>query len=84
MNSRLLKGIRVSEGYTQKPVADALGINVGTYCEKENGKRDFTPGEIEKLAAFLNINLYKVNEVFFDKKLTNRTKGELSTTQETA
>ncbi|NLW46812.1 MAG: helix-turn-helix transcriptional regulator [Firmicutes bacterium] len=83
MNGKLLKGIRVSQGYTQKPVADAAGMDVSTYSEKENGKRQFTPDEIEKIAAFLGMDLYQVNEVFFDKKLTNRSRNELSITSET-
>lgn len=81
MNKNLLKGIRVSQGYTQRPVADAAGMNVATYCEKENGKRNFTPDEIEKIAAFLNMDLNQVNEVFFDQKLTIG-KTERTTTQE--
>ena len=71
MNVRMLKGIRVSKGYTQKPVADAAQMNVATYCDKENGKRSFSPSEIEKIATFLGMDIYQVNEVFFDQKLVN-------------
>lgn len=76
MNTNLLKGIRVSKGYTQKPVADAAHMNVATYCEKENGKRSFSPEEIKDIASFLNMDLNQVNEVFFDLKLTNGKHGQ--------
>jgi transcriptional regulator with XRE-family HTH domain len=77
VNTNLLKGIRVSRGYTQKPVAEAAGMNVTTYCQKEQGKVEFTPKEIELIASFLNINIYQVNEIFFDKKLTIGKDGDL-------
>jgi transcriptional regulator with XRE-family HTH domain len=70
VNTNLLKGIRVSRGFTQKPVAQAAGMNVATYCQKEQGKVEFTPKEIGLIAAFLDMNIFQVNEIFFNKELT--------------
>jgi DNA-binding XRE family transcriptional regulator len=70
VDTNLLKGLRVSKGHTQKPVAQAAGMNVTTYCQKEQGKVEFTPKEIELIASFLNMDIFQVNEVFFGKRLT--------------
>jgi DNA-binding XRE family transcriptional regulator len=72
MNGRKLKGIRVEKGLSQPPVAKHLGINTSTYCQKENDKYPFTVEEVGKLAELLDMNVYQVDEVFFDQKLTNR------------
>ena len=37
--SEQLKKARVSMGYTQQQVADALGLTASTYCGYETGKR---------------------------------------------
>lgn len=80
MNTLKLKSMRVGKGYTQTDVAKKLGTTTKTYCDKENGKKDFSPGEITNLANILELDSQLVNQIFFDGKLTDRLTNELSAT----
>lgn len=71
MDRFLLKGIRVSKGFTQSIVAKNIGMTTATYCRKEMGKRDFTTDEVRKLSIFLDLNFQQVNAIFFNQKLTD-------------
>jgi transcriptional regulator with XRE-family HTH domain len=79
----MLKSIRAREDMTQKPVAKAAGMDVTTYCQKENGKVPFTDQEIFDVAIFLNMTIGEVNVVFFGNKLTDG-KRESAENRETA
>lgn len=48
-----LKAKRAELGYSQLKVAQAIGVSLSTYCNKENGKGVFTIDEITKLMAYL-------------------------------
>jgi transcriptional regulator with XRE-family HTH domain len=52
-----IEKIRNERGYTQEQIADILSISRATYISVENGKRDLTTGELEKLAIFYNITI---------------------------
>lgn len=82
MNTLKLKSMRVGKGYTQTDVAKKLGVAIKTYCDKENGKKEFSPGEIINLANILDLDTQLVNQIFFDGKLTDRLISELSVTSE--
>lgn len=82
MNTLKLKSMRVGKGYTQTDVAQKLGTTTKTYCDKENGKKEFSLREIIVLAIILDLDLQLVNQIFFDEKLTNRLINELSVTSE--
>lgn len=66
---RKLKALRASKGYHQIHVAEYLGISKGHYCNKENGKAEFSISEIEKLRElFADSNgiKEKYENIFFD------------------
>ena len=49
-----LKKARISMGYTQQQVADAMGITNSTYCGYETGKRSPDVAKIKQLSAILH------------------------------
>lgn len=52
--SEQLKKARISMGYTQQQVADALGLTASTYCGYETGKRQPDVAKLKQLAWVLN------------------------------
>lgn len=69
MKSLELKAARVRHGYNQTAVANALGISVTTYCEKEKGKRNFSDKQKLSLISFLGLSLQETNDIFYDGEL---------------
>ena len=63
MNHNLMKTKRLELGKTQKEVADAIGLRVGSYCDIENGKKGTKPAIAKKIGITLEIedwrNLYE-------------------------
>ena len=57
-----LKSIRVRNNLKQSDIANAIGIPVSTYCQKENGQRKFTLEEAWKISKFLG---EKIDVIFF-------------------
>ncbi len=53
-SGRILKGLRLSEGLTQKQVADAIGVPVRLVSEYEQFKRPIPENKAQPLAALLN------------------------------
>ena len=51
--SEQLKKARISMGYTQQQVADALGLTASTYCGYETGKRQPDVAKLNQLAWVL-------------------------------
>lgn len=68
VNSKLLKGIYVSKGYTQKTLAQELHMTEKTLNNKINNKYSFGSDEIEKLIIILDIE--NPLPVFFSKAVT--------------
>lgn len=68
VNSKLLKGIYVSKGYTQKTLAKELDMTEKTLNNKINNKYSFGSDEIEKLIIILDIE--NPLPVFFSKIVT--------------
>lgn len=65
--TRRIKALRAHKGYKQEDCSEAIGITLRTYNKKENGKSEFTLGELEKLAVFLGTTvseLTSANELF--------------------
>lgn len=52
-----LKAARTSKGYTQEKMSDVLGMAKATYCNKENGKLEFSESEMIKIANILEVSL---------------------------
>ncbi len=57
-----LKSIRIKNRLTQRDIATMLGISVSTYCQKENGQRNFTLEEAWVIAQVLGRD---IKEIFF-------------------
>lgn len=49
-----LKAKRVEFGFTQKDIAEKLGIATPTYIHKENGNTPFNLDEVKKLLVIFN------------------------------
>lgn len=55
LNDRL-KEARINAGFTQKEIADAVGIATTTYNGYERGKSDPDAGTLCKMMRFLNVD----------------------------
>lgn len=49
-----IKEYRIIKGYTQKELAEVLGIKQNTYSDKERGKINFTIDEIKIIKELFN------------------------------
>lgn len=49
-----VKGFRVMVGMTQEEMANAIGVSVRTYTNKETGKSEFTISEFKLIKDTLN------------------------------
>jgi transcriptional regulator with XRE-family HTH domain len=57
---KFLKALRVEKGISQADLADKLGISRTSYIAVEQGKRELTLGEFEKLSGVLGVSLEEV------------------------
>lgn len=64
-----IKGARTRLGYTQKYVAEQLGMSVYSYQKKESGQVKFTDEEKVALTGLLELTLEQFNDYLFDGKL---------------
>ena len=60
-----VKEYRKKKGYTQKEIADILGIKQASYSDKERGRRGFTVEELLILEDVLNVS---ISDMFKDLK----------------
>lgn len=63
-----VKSIRVGAGLTQGQMADALGMSVPTYVNRENGIGDWKLSEMTKFAEVISQSTgreYSVKDIFF-------------------
>lgn len=67
-----LKTARESKGYTQKFVADSIGISQNYYCDIENGVRqkEMRTGLLHKLSKLLEIPVEKM--VLEESKISHK------------
>ena len=65
-NVSILRGKIVECNTTQEALADAIGVNRSTFYRKmkDNGK-NFTVGEVEKIANILSLSSGDVMKIFF-------------------
>lgn len=49
-----IKDYRIIKGYTQRELAEILGIKQNTYSDKERGKTNFTIDEIKIIKELFN------------------------------
>lgn len=52
-----IKEYRKKKGYTQKEIADILGIKQASYSDKERGRRGFTVEELLQLEDILGVSI---------------------------
>ena len=50
-----IKEYRIIKGYTQKELAEVLGIKKNTYSDKERGKTNFTIDEIKIIKELFSV-----------------------------
>ena len=67
-----LKAERVRRGYTQKDVAEGIGMKLGTYNKKENGANEFSDLEKKQVSDFLRFTPYQLNHILYDDLLPIR------------
>lgn len=70
MNINLLKSQIALHGKTIKDIAEKLNISKSALYRKMYGKSEFTRIEISLLIDYLEIDLEKAMEIFFDKKVS--------------
>lgn len=62
--SKLLGEIKAN-GFTQKQIADKIGISETSFNKKLKGNSQFNQTEIKQILACLNLNISQVAEYFF-------------------
>lgn len=67
-HSKLLGRIKEC-GFTQKTLAEAIGINSATLSAKLNNKNAFTVTEMADICRTLDISKHEVGEYFFTEKV---------------
>ena len=67
MNKFKLKGAIASCGYTQRQLAELLGITNHTFSNKINGNVDFKLSEIEQMRDILKMNEETFLDIFYRK-----------------
>lgn len=71
-----LEYLRRKYGYSQEEMAEILGVNKSTYCQKANGRQSFKIDEMMIIMIALNKKAKKngesvltLNDIFLDWKL---------------
>jgi transcriptional regulator with XRE-family HTH domain len=58
--AKFIRGTREKKGFSQSDLALKLGISRPSYIAIEQGKRELTMGEFEKLSSILNVSFEEV------------------------
>lgn len=65
-NVSILRGKIAECNMTQEALADSIGINSSTlYRKMKDSGKNFTVGEVEKIANILSLNSEDVMKIFF-------------------
>lgn len=63
-----LQKLRKKHGYTQRDMANLLGLKtISAYCKKERGYCSFSVEEAKKISDYLGLS---IDEIFFEDKLS--------------
>lgn len=68
-NPRWIRGARSAFGYSQKQMADALGISESSYRKKECGDVRFSDQEKVAVAKIFGLSADQINQIFFGGEL---------------
>ncbi|HBG5344138.1 TPA: helix-turn-helix transcriptional regulator [Clostridioides difficile] len=63
MKLQKLKELRTEKKITQQQLSTAIGMTFKTYSKKENGHREFTVSELEKICFVLDIEASELLEI---------------------
>lgn len=68
------KNYRMFSGYTQRDMANILGVTVNTYRNKETGKTDFSATQINIFfnAVSKKIPGLSIDDIFFNQKVKQK------------
>ena len=66
-----IKGARARLGFTQKYMAEKLGLTEVSYGRKERGEVEFTLDEVPEVASLLTLNNAQVNDFFLRWQVAN-------------
>lgn len=58
--SKMIKDLRTEKGFSQSSIADRLGMSRPSYVSIEQGKRELTFGEAEKVSSIFGISLNQI------------------------
>lgn len=58
--SKMIKDLRTEKGFSQSSIADRLGMSRPSYVSIEQGKRELTFGEAEKVSSIFGISLDQI------------------------
>lgn len=64
-----IRGARCSRKYSQRQMADALGISTASYQKREAGVTPFSDEEKVAIAKIFDLSMDQINEIFFDGNL---------------
>lgn len=70
------KAARVRRGYTQKSLAEEIGITPAKMSMKENGHTKFTVKDIGNIAKVLQLSADEITRIFFADVVAS--KGKLA------
>ena len=66
-----LHELRTSNGYSQKKVADKLGIDISLLSKIEHGERQVQGHMLKPLAELFNLNYKQIQIQFLNQKIEN-------------
>lgn len=64
-NTNLLKSIIVAKGFTQRMIAEQIGMALASFNYKLNNKKEFRASEIKKLLETLQLTKEEAYSIFF-------------------
>jgi transcriptional regulator with XRE-family HTH domain len=65
ININEYKAARVRRGYTQKRLAEEIGISAAKLSMKENGRIKFTVKDVGNIARALQLSADEITKIFF-------------------
>lgn len=77
MANNNLKKLRLSNGLTQKDVAEKLKMTTSAYAKIERGERNLTINAEKKLANLFNVDIETINSLYTKQATLQETSLDL-------
>lgn len=77
MANNSLKNLRLSNGLTQKDVAEKLKMTTSAYAKIERGERNLTINAEKKLANLFNVDIETINSLYTKQATLQETSVDL-------